>query len=112
MFNFTVLNFSAISGLYGTLEVDKYLGRPMPQNFTNTDYLNLRHLSHWYHLFGLNFDLAKAFDTNIIKRILQDFDDRINNLKSKPLKWTSISAHDTNIIPMLNDLNISSAACV
>ena len=70
MFNFTTLNFSAISGLYGTLEVDKYLGRPMPSNFTDSDYLNLRHLSHWYHLFWMNFNLAKAYNTNIIKRVL------------------------------------------
>ena len=84
----------------------------MPANFTNDDHLNLRHIAHWYHLFRMNFNLAKAFDTNIIKRILEDFDDRINNLNSKPLKWTSLSAHDTNIIPLLNDLNISSASCI
>ena len=112
IFNFTTLNFSTLDGLHDAIVVDKYLGRPMPPSFSDSDYLNLKHLTIWYDLFRLNFDLAKAFNTNVIKRIIEDFDDRINNLNSKPLKWTALSGHDTNINCLLNSLNISSASCI
>ena len=34
IFNFTTLNFSTLDGLHDAIVVDKYLGRPMPQNFS------------------------------------------------------------------------------
>jgi hypothetical protein len=111
MFNFTALNFSSMVGLYDTLLVDKYLGRPLPATFTDADYNNLKHLTYWYSYLRLSYNLSKAFNTNVIKRILEDFDDRINNLHSKPLKWTFLSAHDTNMFTLTGDLNISSADC-
>ena len=97
--------------LYDTLVVDKYLGRPMPSAFSDSDYANLKHLAIWYQLFRSNFDFARALNTNVIRRVLEDFDDRIMNLKTKSLKWTFLSAHDTNIFCLLNYLNISSASC-
>jgi hypothetical protein len=47
-----------------------------------------------------------------LKRILEDFDGRINNITGQILKWTFLSAHDTDISGMLLDLNVSSAQCV
>lgn len=47
-----------------------------------------------------------------MKRILEDFDDRIENLEKKSLKWTFLSAHDTNIYALNGDLNISSSDCI
>jgi hypothetical protein len=38
------MNFTKASSLYDTLTVDLFLGRPWPKNFTQDDYLNLRHL--------------------------------------------------------------------
>lgn len=112
MFNFTVLNFTSLDLLHDTLVVDKYLGNPMPANFTDEDYANIKHISVWYDLFQLSFNLSKAFNTNVIKRILEDFDDRINKPTGKALKWTALSAHDSNLNYLMNDLNISSADCI
>ena len=112
IFNFTTLNISAVDCLHDSIVVDKFLGKPLHPDFTDEDYRNIQHITFWYGLFRLNFDLAKAFNTNIIKRIIEDFDDRINNLNSKSLKWTALSAHDTNINCLLNSLNISSASCI
>ena len=109
----STMNLSKISSLYDTLTVDKYLGRPMPEyNFTEDDYLNLRHLHYWYNFFKISFDVANAINTGKVSRILQDFDDRIANLKNKTLKWTFLSAHDTDATAMLAALNISSAQCI
>ena len=112
MFNFSTLNFSALHGLYDSVEVDRYLGKPLPAQFTDADYNNLKHLAVWHDLFKFNFNIARAYNTYPIKRILQDFDGRISNLKTKPLKWTILSAHDYHINCFLNYLNISSASCI
>lgn len=108
----TSMNFSKISSLYDTLTVDRYLGRPLPQNITEDDYLNMRHLHYWFNYFKINFNLTKAINTGKLKRVLEDFDGRINNITGQVLKWTFLSAHDTDISGMLLDLNVSSAQCV
>ena len=112
MFNFTTLNFSAMVGLYDTLAVDDSIGNPLPDAFTREDYLNLQHLTTWYSLLRLNFNLSKAFNTNVLKRVIRDFEQRISNPQKMDLKWTFLSAHDTNVFAMANDLNISSAECI
>ena len=111
MFNFTTLNFSSLDLLYDALVVSEYLGRPKPVNLSDSDYSNLKHIENWYDIFRLNYDLAKAYNTNTTKRIIQNFDGRIKNLNSQKLKWTALIGHDNNINCYLNTLNISSAAC-
>lgn len=106
------MNFSKISSLYDTLTVDKYLGRPLPADLTDDDYLNMRHLHYWLNYFKINFNLSKAINTGKLTRVLQDFDGRIANLTTQVLKWTFLSAHDTDISGMLLDLNVSSAQCI
>lgn len=105
------MNFSKISSLYDTLTVDRYLGRPFPKELTEDDYLNMRHLHYWLNYFKINFNLSKAINTGKLKRVLADFDGRIANANQE-LKWTFLSAHDTDISGMLLDLNVSSAQCV
>jgi hypothetical protein len=73
------MNFSKISSLYDTLTVDKYLGRNMPDNFTDNDYLNMRHLHYWLNYFKISFNLSKAINTGKLNRILEDFEGRIGN---------------------------------
>lgn len=107
------MNFSKTSSLYDTLTVDKYLGRPMPsKDFTDDDYLNLRHLHYWFNYFKISYNLSRALNTNKFERVLSDFDSRISNLKTKTLKWTFLSAHDTDVSSALLDLNMSSPQCI
>lgn len=112
MFNFTTLNFSSILNLYDTLLVDRYLGRTLPSDFTEEDFDNLKHLTYWYSYFAISFNLSKAFNTPILQRVLEDFDDRISHVSTKTLKWTAMSAHDTNLFALTSDLNISSSECI
>lgn len=113
MFNIeaAAMNLSKISSLYDTLTVDRYLARPWPADLTQEDYLNMRHLHYWFNYFKISGDLSKAVNTGKLNRVLADFDGRIGNPKQE-LKWTFLSAHDTDISGMLLDLNISSAQCV
>lgn len=102
-----------IGSVYGTLAADKYLGRPLPGvGFTQDDFLNMQHLHYWFNFLKLSNDLSKAINTGKLTKILADFDDRIAHPSEKSLKWTFLSAHDTDATCMMNDLNISSAQCV
>lgn len=56
-------------------------------------------------------NLAKAVNRGRLKKIINSFDNRIKNKKYK-LKWTFLSGHDIDIVPMYNDLNISSSNCI
>jgi lysosomal acid phosphatase len=105
------MDFQTNQRIYDTLTVDRYLGRPWPSNFSESDYANMRHLHLWFNFLKFDFDLAKALNTNPLKRIMADFDDRISN-PNKALKWTFISCHDTDITSMLQGLNISNAQCI
>lgn len=90
------VNFWTMDSIYDTLTVDKYLGRPLPQDFTEDDYVNIRHIHLWFNFLKKTHDLSKAINTGKIIRILDDFDSRIANLNNKTLKWTFISSHDAD----------------
>ncbi len=81
MFNIGSMNIPNLVQLYDTLTVNKYLGIKPPAGFTEDDYLNMRHLTHWLHYFKISFNLSKAVNTEKLKRIISDFDRRINNTK-------------------------------
>ncbi len=111
--NASSMNFSKISSLYDTLTVDMYLGRPLPSlGFNDSDYLNLRHLHNWFNSFKISFNLSKMINTYKFTKIISDFDSRIRNPNNYSLKWTFLSAHDTDISAAQLDLNISSSQCI
>ena len=114
MFNVSaaVMNVSKISSLYDTITSDKNLGRVLPKDYTEEDYLNMRHLHYWLNYLKDTFIISKAVNAGKIKKILTDFDARIADLSGKVHKWTFLSSHDADATCMMNDLNISSAACV
>lgn len=106
------MNFSKISSLYDTLAVDKYLGRPLPSNFQESDYLNLRHLHNWFNNLKISQNYSKALNSFKIQKIINEFDARIRNPTNYSLKWTFLSAHDTDLSAAQLDLNISSPQCI
>jgi hypothetical protein len=55
---------------------------------------------------------AKVLNSRKYAKIVSEFERRIQNLKGYPLKWSFLSAHDTDILPMQTDLNLSSFGCV
>ena len=46
------LNIVVMVELYDVVAADRYLGRPLPTEFTNADYLTLRHLTQYLMLTG------------------------------------------------------------
>ena len=112
MFNLSANStLSSMQSLHGAVQIDLHLGRPLPKDFTDEDFQNLKHLDSWYKQFSWTYDLAKAVNKYRFDKIIGDFDARIKN-PTQQFKWTFLSAHDLDIVPMYNDLNLSSSQCI
>lgn len=105
------VTLATMSTLNSDLECDRYLNRPLPSDFTADDEKNLKHIDSWYKQLTFVKDLAKAVNRNRLLKIFSVFDSRIKN-PDQSLKWTFLSGHDLDIVPMFNDLNLSSSQCI
>lgn len=104
--------FQTLSSLFDTLAVDKFLGRSLPTGLTEEDYQNLQHLHNWFNNVKYSGIVSKVINSRKYSKILNEFDNRIKNLTGYPLKWTFLSAHDTDVLPAQVDLNFSSFNCI
>jgi hypothetical protein len=71
----------------------------------------MKHIDSWYKQLTFVKDLAKAINRDRFVKIINMFDGRIKN-PNLPLKWTFLSGHDLDMVPMYNDLNLSSSKCI
>ena len=112
MFNLTGnVTLSTLQSLHGAVQIDMHLNKPLPADFTDEDFQNLKHLDGFYKQFTWSYDLAKAANKYKFDKIISMFDSRIKN-PNQSLKWTLLSGHDLDIVPLYNDLNFSSSQCI
>lgn len=104
--------FATLSSLFDTLIVDKFLGRPLPAGYTEDDLMNLQHLHNWLNNVKFSGTVSRVINSRKYTKVLNEFDNRIKNLNTYPLKWTFLSAHDTDVLPAQTDLNFSSYQCI
>ena len=100
-----------LTDLADNIEVSRHLGHPLPSQFTNEDLDNLNHLNAWLFQFEFVGNLAKARNKYKLQKVLDMFDGRIKN-PNQEIRWTALSGHDFDLIPLFTDLNISSSACI
>lgn len=105
------LNIAYMAELYDVIACDRYLGRKLPDNFTQEDYNNLRHLAHYIMLTAYADTVSKALSTPFFQKIIYEFDMKLKNTSSFR-KFSMFSGHDTNVAPTLTFLNLSSAKCI
>ena len=112
VFNLTgTVTLSTMQSLHGAVQIDLHLNKPLPADFTQEDFQNLKHLDSFYKQFTWGYDLAKAANKYKFDKIIQMFDGRIKNA-GQALKWTFLSGHDLDLVPLYNDLNLSSSQCI
>jgi len=114
MFNFSLstASFYTMLRVMDVVNVDNYLGRPLPINFTEDDTQNVFHLGNWYFYIAELNNNSIMFNTGKLQKILSVFDMRTRIPETYALKWTFLSGHDTDIIAMHLGLNLSSAQCI
>lgn len=107
----STMNFTKLAALFDTINVDKYLGKPLPSQIIQDDYKNGMHLYYWYHQFTKSFNLSKAYATRPLRRIMESFDGRTKNIATG-IKWSTIVLDEAHIISLRNGLNFTSALCI
>lgn len=114
MFNFSLSTVSLYTMLrvMDVVNVDRYLGRPLPQGLTDDDIANLFHLSNWYFYIAMSGNNTAMFNSGKIAKVLSVFDMRTRIPDTYALKWTFLSGHDSDLIALHLGLNLSSAQCI
>lgn len=97
--------------VFDASSVDRFLGRPLPEGFTEADYLNVRHLTSFYYYIAMSNNNSLMVNTFKFQKLINTFDLRTKLPSTYSLKWTHLSGHDTDILAMHLALNISNAAC-
>ncbi len=62
--------FQTACELYDTLNVDKFMGRPLPDGFSADDFLNIEHLNSYINNMKFSGLAAKIFNTGKFVKIL------------------------------------------
>ena len=94
----TKVTIFTMGSFYDTASIDKHLGRPLPKDLTDQDYANMKHLFDWKLLFQRDFDLMRAMNSEKFMKVIGTFDARIKGVRSYPVKWVFLSAHDTCLL--------------
>lgn len=100
-----------ISSIFDTLVCDKFMNRPLPDAFSDNDYLNMRHLHYYINIINQGYVFAYAVNTPKFKYTFSNFDKAISNPKGE-FKMGILSCHDGDIRPLQYQLNISNANCI
>ena len=107
----TDANIGIMLELYDVVTSDQNLGRPMPSNFTDAEYKQLKYIYNYLFVLLYADHLAAIYSTPIVKPILENMESIINgNFGQK--KLTVISGHDSNVAPVLTFMNLTSSECI
>ena len=105
-------NVAGLAELFDVVICDLYLGRPMPANFTQYDFEQLKFIQNY--LFSLTYGgkLTSIFSTPMLQGILGNMDNIVKKGKEEVMKYSLYSGHDTNVMPLLNYLNLTNPNCM
>ena len=105
-------NVAGLAELFDVVTCDYYLGRAMPSNFTQYDYAQLKFIQNY--LFSLTYGgkLQNIFSTPMMEGILGNMDNIVKHGKDEVKKYSLYSGHDTNVMPLLNFLNLTNPTCL
>lgn len=100
-----------VSRVFDTVVCDKFLNRALPDSFPDSSYENMRHLHYYMNLIKYKADFANAVNTPKFRRIFSTFDKAVSKTNGL-FKMSIFSCHDTDLIPLQAQLNISSFDCI
>lgn len=106
-----IANINDTFYFYDDLKAEMFAGIPLPSNLTNKNLEDLEMISNvgmYFGFFGSKTQqkLGSGF---LLKQILAYFDNFLN--KKSDLKLVIFSGHDTNIVSLLNALDITNPLC-
>lgn len=103
-------NIIGLIELYDVVICDLNLGRKMPSSFTEHDLKHLEFIQNYYFALLNEKEYDKVIATPILKQMMLNMENVISGKLHK--KMTLLSAHDTNVAPMLTFLNLTTPNCL
>lgn len=84
----------------------------MPADFTDYDFKQLRYIENYLFSTIYGGNVSPVFSTNILSAILHNMDNMIKNGKDEVKRFSIYSGHDSNLVPLLNYLNLTTPECI
>jgi hypothetical protein len=114
LFNFSLstANFYTMLRVWDVVNVDNFLGRPLPSGFTSQDEANVLHLANWYFAMTHQNNVSLMYTSGKLQRLFTVFENRMRSVDTYPLKWTFLSCHDSDLFSMQTALNLTSFSCI
>lgn len=83
VFNLSVeeSNVAGLAELFDVVTCDMYLGRPLPAQFSDYDYAQLKFIQNYLFTLVYGGEPAKVFSTNLVSAILNNMDNRVKKGK-------------------------------
>ena len=102
-------NLDTMSDLYQTVIADLNLGRKMPEEFTETDLKNLKHMNDLFKTLIFNGDFAKVISTPTIRMFIL----RCLGIKDGfGPKLSFLFGHQSNLHPLVTLFNLTNIDCL
>ena len=98
--------------MFDVIICDMFLGRKLPETFTNSDFKQINFIQAYLYALIYSDILGQVFATPLMNHVLMNMDDTIKRGKDQVKRFSVFSGHDTNIVPLLTFLNLTSADCI
>lgn len=107
----TLANIGGLIELFDVVVCDLNLGRAMPPQFTERDFLEMKYIQNYMFVLLYAGELARVESTPLASAIITKMEQIVAG-KGDNKKLAVYSGHDTNVAPMLTFLNLTTADCV
>jgi hypothetical protein len=104
-------NVGGLAALYDTLIADTYLGRPLPTKLTDKDLDKLYFIQRYLFSLVNEGEPARVFNAPFVNSMIANMQLAVQG-KLGAKKLSILSAHDSNVVPLLVYFNLTSADCL
>lgn len=105
-------NLKGLQDLADTLISDKFLGREMPEKFTDDDYKQIYFIRGYLLSELYAGEVSEVINSPYLHVLISNMEHKISNPHTYTKKLSTYSVHDLNIIPILTYFNLTSGDCL
>lgn len=104
------MTIPTMADLYDTVKSDITLGHSLPSDFDSYDLNNLKYISDYYNALLFSGSYGEIFSALILRQVESKM--KQATLHGNEKKWSSYFIKEQNMIPLINQLNLTSPSCL